>query len=88
MQQLLHVFYMSIFILNESKSMAIKIENMETNFIDFYKSMLEGKINLYGYIKADIDLSVFRLDFWQTQEFSFFNMFWRFSSFYFPAYYT
>lgn len=46
MQQLLHVFYLSIYILYASKSVPIIIENMETNFIDFHKRMWEGKIDL------------------------------------------
>lgn len=47
MQQLLHIFYMSIFILYASKSVPIKIDdNMKTNFRDFHKCMWEGEIDL------------------------------------------
>lgn len=46
MKQLLHVFYMSIFFLNASKSLPIIIENININFNDFHKAMWEGKIDL------------------------------------------
>lgn len=46
MQQLLHIFYMSIFILYASKSVPITIDNIETNFRDFHKCMWEGEIDL------------------------------------------
>ncbi|MDP4146820.1 MAG: phosphotransferase [Bacillota bacterium] len=46
MQQLLHVFYMSIFILYASKSVPINIDNIKTNFRDFHQLMWEGKIDL------------------------------------------
>lgn len=46
MQQLLHIFYMSIFMLYASKSAPIKIDNIKANFKDFHKHMWEGKIDL------------------------------------------
>jgi thiamine kinase-like enzyme len=46
MQQLLHVFYMSIFMLYASRSIPIRIENLEINFRDFHKRMWEGEIDL------------------------------------------
>ncbi|MCX7746576.1 MAG: phosphotransferase [Clostridia bacterium] len=48
MQQLLHIFYMSIFILYASKSVPIKIDNIKTNFRDFHKRMWEGEIDLFN----------------------------------------
>jgi thiamine kinase-like enzyme len=46
MQQLLHVFYTSIFIMYASKSVPIKIDNSKSNFRDFHKHMWEGEIDL------------------------------------------
>ncbi|WP_411682385.1 phosphotransferase [Clostridium thailandense] len=46
MQQLLHVFYTSIFIMYASKSVPIKIDNAKSNFRDFHKHMWEGEIDL------------------------------------------
>ncbi|MCX7747110.1 MAG: phosphotransferase [Clostridia bacterium] len=45
-QQLLHIFYMSIFILYASKSVPIRIDNIKTSFRDFHKCMWEGEIDL------------------------------------------
>lgn len=46
MQQLLHIYYMSIFTLYASKSVPIRIEKIETNFKDFHKQIWEGEIDL------------------------------------------
>lgn len=46
MQQLLHVYYMSIFILYASRSVPIRVDNIKTNFRDFHKRMWEGEIDL------------------------------------------
>lgn len=46
MQQLLHVFYTCIFIMYASKSVPIKLDNMNANFRDFHKHMWEGNIDL------------------------------------------
>lgn len=46
MQQLLHVFYTSIFIMYASKSVPIKIDSIKANFRDFHKRMWEGEIDL------------------------------------------
>lgn len=46
MQQLLHIFYMSIFIMYASKSVPIKIDNTKSSFRDFHKRMWEGEIDL------------------------------------------
>ncbi|HEX9061492.1 MAG TPA: hypothetical protein VF941_15025, partial [Clostridia bacterium] len=46
MQQLLHVYYMAIFILHASKSVPIKTDNIKSDFRDFHKCMWEGKIDL------------------------------------------
>ncbi|MBK1812748.1 phosphotransferase [Clostridium sp. YIM B02505] len=46
MQQLLHIFYMSIFMLYSSKTVDINIEGENVSFEDFHKRMWEGEIDL------------------------------------------
>lgn len=46
MQQMLHVFYTSIFILYAAKSVPIRIDTIQTSFRNFHNNMWEGKIDL------------------------------------------
>lgn len=46
MQQLLHVFYTSIFIMYASKSVPINMDNTKADFRDFHRRMWEGEIDL------------------------------------------
>ncbi|GFZ33043.1 hypothetical protein CSC2_35690 [Clostridium zeae] len=46
MQQLLHIFYMSIFMLHASRTIPINIEGEHVSFEDLHKRMWQGEIDL------------------------------------------